>query len=36
MKYETPEMVIEILTLQDVVRTSQPVPGTGDNDGGWD
>ena len=35
MKYETPEMVIETFTLQDVVRTSETVPGTGDNDGGW-
>ena len=35
MKYETPEMVIEQITLQDVVRTSQTVPGFGDNDGDW-
>ena len=36
MKYEKPEMVIETFPLHDVVRTSQTVPGTGDNDGGWD
>lgn len=35
MKYETPEMVIENFILEDVICTSQTVPGIGDNDSEW-